>query len=112
MSFSADDRADHQSAPDSNASSSDQSISAAPLQSFSVSLFAAARERIGLDRILVDIALPSSSDAVLAAVSEQFPPLADMLGQCRLAVNLEYATSGQQILASDDVAIIPPVGGG
>jgi molybdopterin synthase catalytic subunit len=71
----------------------------------SVRLFAGLRERAGSSH--VDVDLPE--DAVVAdllAVMGLAP------GQCVVALNREYAPADARVLATDEVALIPPVSGG
>jgi molybdopterin synthase catalytic subunit len=70
-----------------------------------VRLFAGLRERAGSSH--VDVDLPD--DAVVAdllAVMGLAP------GQCVVALNREYAPADARVLATDEVAMIPPVSGG
>jgi molybdopterin synthase catalytic subunit len=71
----------------------------------SVRLFAGLRERAGSTH--VDVDLPEdASVADLLAVMGLKP------GQCVVALNREYAPADARVLATDEVALIPPVSGG
>jgi molybdopterin synthase catalytic subunit len=75
-----------------------------------VTLFAAARERAG--KSVLEVALPDGAnvDALLKAVTTQFPALASL--SLRVAVNEEFAVGSDVIPAGAEVALIPPVAGG
>ena len=51
-------------------------------------------------------------DVLEAAVSRYGDAFADLLPTCRIWVNGEPADRGQEVGASDEVAILPPVSGG
>ena len=54
---------------------------------------------------------PSRREA-LAALAERVPALADLLPRSRVAVNLAYVDSATPLGPGDEIAIVPPVGGG
>lgn len=81
-----------------------------------VLLFAAAREAAGRDAVEVDLpgdaATPAAVLAALAAGAGG-PALARVAARARLAVNHVFAAPGAPpIRPGDEVALIPPVGGG
>ena len=80
---------------------------------FEVLLFAAGRETVGKDRVAVtlpDEPLPTAGALreALAAIE----PLAPVARSARLAVNHRFASDEQPIAPGDEIALIPPVGGG
>lgn len=77
-----------------------------------VRLFGPAREAVGSDR--VELALPSGSSAAeaLAALAGAHPAVAGLLPRSRVAINLEYVDAGTPLRPGDEIAILPPVGGG
>lgn len=87
-----------------------------------IRLFAAARERVGTDTIVVRPPRPRpgppttdrrwSAEEWVAAVAEQYPQLKDLLPLCRLAVDRKYVDSGHPVDADQEIALIPPVSGG
>jgi MoaE-MoaD fusion protein len=71
----------------------------------SVRLFAGLRERAGSDR--VELELPDDARAVDVLAAMGLQP-----GQCIVALDREYAEPDAVVLASHEVALIPPVSGG
>lgn len=82
------------------------------LERHRVRLFGPAREAVGADE--VDLALPSGSSAAaaLAALAGAHPAVAALLPRSRVAVNLQYVDAGTPLAPGDEIAILPPVGGG
>jgi molybdopterin converting factor subunit 1 len=77
-----------------------------------VKLFAVAKERAGREHIEVEAGEGSTVRELREALASQYPPLADLIRQVRLAVNSEYARDDLVLLPGAEVAIIPPVSGG
>jgi MoaE-MoaD fusion protein len=71
----------------------------------SVRLFAGLRERAGSSHVDVDLPEEAVVGDLLAAMGLE-------PGQCVVALNREYAPADARVLASDEVALIPPVSGG
>jgi MoaE-MoaD fusion protein len=71
----------------------------------SVRLFAGLRERAGASH--VEVELPDE-----AVVADLLDVMGLAPGQCVVALNREYAPADARVLASDEVAMIPPVSGG
>jgi molybdopterin synthase catalytic subunit len=71
----------------------------------SVRLFAGLRERAGASH--VEVELPDE-----AVVADLLDAMGLAPGQCVVALNREYAPADARVLASDEVAMIPPVSGG
>jgi MoaE-MoaD fusion protein len=71
----------------------------------SVRLFAGLRERAGASH--VEVELPDE-----AVVADLLDVMGLAPGQCVVALNREYAAVDARVLASDEVALIPPVSGG
>jgi molybdopterin synthase catalytic subunit len=71
----------------------------------SVRLFAGLRERAGASH--VEVELPDE-----AVVADLLDVMGLEPGQCVVALNREYAPPDARVLASDEVAMIPPVSGG
>ena len=68
-------------------------------------LFAGLRERAGASH--VEVELPDE-----AVVADLLEVMGLAPGQCVVALNREYAPADARVLASDEVAMIPPVSGG
>lgn len=77
-----------------------------------VRLFGPAREAVGAEVATVRVADPATAGAVVAALAERHPALAAWLPRSRVVVNLEYVEPSTPVSAGDEVAILPPVGGG
>lgn len=77
-----------------------------------VRLFAGLRERLGSD--LITVAVPNCCTAaqLKAALSTLHPTEKNLLTSALVAVNRQYVTAEQTIQPRDEVALIPPVGGG
>jgi molybdopterin synthase catalytic subunit len=71
----------------------------------SVRLFAGLRERAGASH--VEVELPDE-----AVVADLLDVMGLSPGQCVVALNREYAPADARVLATDEVAMIPPVSGG
>jgi molybdopterin converting factor small subunit len=77
-----------------------------------VHLFGPARDVVGGESIEVETADGSSVADLIGAIRRDVPALAHLLGACRLAIDLRYASSDDPIPADVEVALIPPVAGG
>jgi sulfur-carrier protein len=77
-----------------------------------VRYFAALRETTGQDG--ETLALPSGADvgSARAAVEQRYPALAPVLARCAVAVNRAYVPADAPLAEGDEVAFIPPLGGG
>ena len=73
--------------------------------------FGIAKEIVGSSRIEIDVAENISSSSLKQLLGQTYPPL-QKLKSFILAVNYSYANDNQVIMASDEIAIIPPVSGG
>ena len=78
----------------------------------SVKLFAVARQRLNASAIDIEIPATTTVGHLRAAISEQFPPLSDILPHSRLAVANEYADDSVPVSLAAEIALIPPVSGG
>jgi molybdopterin synthase catalytic subunit/molybdopterin synthase sulfur carrier subunit len=78
----------------------------------SIRLFAMLREAAGCDTITVEAAPGIGATALMAAIAEHHPALADFLPACRLAVGCAFVRDGEAIDTSAEIALIPPVSGG
>lgn len=76
-----------------------------------VTLFAAAAEALG-SKTEVDLHTPTTAGAVRTALADSHPEAAGLIGQCRLAVNLELVSEGAEVDRDDEVALLPPFAGG
>lgn len=74
--------------------------------------FAGAREATGLDAEELDLAEGASIESLRNALVARHPDLQEIVGSLRFAVGASFATRGQQLCEGDEIALIPPVGGG
>ncbi|MGH7589616.1 MAG: MoaD/ThiS family protein [Gemmatimonadota bacterium] len=79
---------------------------------FEVLLFGPAREAGGSGRVSVRVDGPATAAGVLAALERAHPALAPLLPRARVAVNRRYVDAGTPVDPGDEIAVIPPVGGG
>ena len=79
---------------------------------FEVLLFGPAREAAGNARVQVRVDGPATAGLVLAALERAHPALAPLLPQARVAVNRRYVDADSPVAPGDEIAVIPPVGGG
>ena len=77
-----------------------------------VRLFAAPREVLGKAQIEENVAPGSTVEELLTQLSLAFPSLTPYLGAITVAVNQRYADLRTELHEGDEVALVPPVGGG
>ncbi len=77
-----------------------------------VHLFGPAREAAGAGRVKVSVEGPATAGSVVAALARAYPDLAPILPRARVAVNHAYAEPSAPVGPGDEIAIVPPVGGG
>lgn len=77
-----------------------------------VRLFGPAREAAGAGT--VELTLPAGATAgdAVAALAAAHPGIGGLLPRSRVAVNLEYVDGATPLRPGDEIAILPPVGGG
>ena len=75
-----------------------------------IKLFAAARELVGQGALAQDVPDGATVEMLSEKLFEVWPGLRDM--RLNLAVNAVYATPETVLHDGDEVALIPPVGGG
>ena len=77
-----------------------------------VRLFGPAREAAGSASVELELAAGATAADAVAAVRSALPALAPLLPRSRVAVNLEYVDARTPLVSGDEIAILPPVGGG
>ncbi len=77
-----------------------------------VLLFASLREAAGMPMVEVDIADGATAAELIASLRASHPGLATHLPYVKVAVNREFAAAEMALHDGDEVALIPPVGGG
>jgi molybdopterin converting factor subunit 1 len=80
--------------------------------SLQIRLFAILREHAGAQRLELVVPSGTTVKRLLALIRVASPGLGPFLAATRVAVNMTFAQDDQEIFAGDDVALIPPVGGG
>lgn len=79
---------------------------------YTVRLFGPARDAAGAGEVEVRIAGEATAGAVVEALGRSHPDLADLLPRSRIVVNREYVAAATPVQPEDEIAILPPVGGG
>ena len=82
-----------------------------PLE-FAVKLFASVREAVGSDSVPITLEEGARVRDMMAALASDYPGIAAQRGSLSVAVNQEIVRGERVLLAGDEVALIPPVGGG
>ncbi|MET3288983.1 UNVERIFIED_CONTAM: molybdopterin converting factor subunit 1 [Brevibacillus sp. OAP136] len=75
-------------------------------------LFAGLAERAGKRELLIEVDESATVHALLETIGSDYPQLAELLPNCFVSVNQEYANPDTTISQNDEVAILPPVSGG
>src|SRR5687767_13926685 len=78
----------------------------------SILYFAAARERAGTDREVLELAGPLTAAGLAKELAQRHPALAPLLPHLRIAVNQEFVAAEAAVPDGAEVALIPPVAGG
>jgi molybdopterin synthase catalytic subunit len=82
-----------------------------PLE-LAVKLFASVREELGCDSVAVSLEVGGAVDDLLEILYTSYPEIAARRGGLKVAVNHEVARGGRVLSKDDEIALIPPVGGG
>ena len=77
-----------------------------------VRLFARARDLGGADTVSVELPPGTTVAELRRRIGAVSPALVTLLPRCAVAVNGDFAADDRIVLASDEVAILPPVSGG
>jgi molybdopterin converting factor small subunit len=77
-----------------------------------VLLFGPAREAAGVSEASLVAPPGISVGAAADLLAEAYPSLARHLARCSFALNQEYVSRGAPLADGDQLAIIPPIGGG
>lgn len=77
-----------------------------------VRLFAGARQRVGHELVRVELAAPATIADLRAALTRDYPRLADLLPRALFAIEMHYVTDATPVEPTRPIACIPPVSGG
>ncbi|MCO5169148.1 MAG: molybdopterin converting factor subunit 1 [Planctomycetes bacterium] len=77
-----------------------------------VHLFASVREAVGRDRVRVSVDAPARAADVLEVLAREHPAIGAARRSLAIAVNQEVVGGAHPVAPGDEVALIPPVGGG
>tara|TARA_R110002072_G_scaffold204684_4_gene362635 strand:+ start:346 stop:597 length:252 start_codon:yes stop_codon:yes gene_type:complete len=81
-------------------------------QQLEVLLFAGIREALGRDTLSVRLESGACVADLLALLAAEHPEIASRLGSLGVAVNQTLAPPATPLQEGDEVALIPPLGGG
>ena len=77
-----------------------------------VKLFARARDLAGgRESVPLPGPPPATVGELRQRLAEEYPPLADLLARCAIAVDQKFVTD-EQLFTGGEIAVIPPVSGG
>jgi len=76
-----------------------------------IKLFGIGKEIVNASEFDIELAAPYTVAVLRNEVMVKYPSFGD-LRSVMIAVNSEYAADDVQIVASDEIALIPPVSGG
>jgi len=77
-----------------------------------VKFFAAPREAMGTSEIAVQLATGSTVEDLMKHLTDTYPVLRSYARFISVAVNRTYVSMGTRLQDGDEVACLPPVGGG
>lgn len=77
-----------------------------------VRLFGPACALAGASEMTLQLPSPATAGQAVRALAEACPELAPLLPRSRVAVNLVYVDAARELAPGDEIAILPPVGGG
>lgn len=83
-----------------------------PMTTHEILLFASLRERARTDRVRVDVDDDATVGDLVDAVARAHPELADLLSQCRVAVDHAFVSASDRLGTPTEIALVPPVSGG
>lgn len=84
----------------------------APSVQVVVRLFASVREALGREELRLDLPPGTTLREVREAVGRLAPEARPLLERCLVARNREFASWEEAVQEGDEIAFLPPVGGG
>ena len=79
---------------------------------FQILLFATLKDKLGKNRITLDIEEPVTVSDLLSHLFANYPQLQPYEKRILIAVNHKYASPSQILHPEDEIALFPPVSGG
>jgi molybdopterin converting factor subunit 1 len=80
--------------------------------SVQVRYFAAIREATGRDIETLQLPAGTTVAQIQSLLAERYPALSSLLPRCAVAVNRSYSVGEAMLTDGDELAFIPPLGGG
>ncbi len=77
-----------------------------------VLLFAGIRDGIGQDQITLEYPEESTLDQLIKDMEKHYPDLLRLFRSCQFIVNCQHIHLDYLLQDNDEVAILPPLGGG
>lgn len=77
-----------------------------------VRLFAGAKQRVGVERVTVQLSTGATVADLRGALVQAHPALADLLPRALFAIDCEYVADQRSLTGVAEIACIPPVSGG
>ena len=77
-----------------------------------VFVFAAVKDRLGTDRLEIDLPEGSKVACLKEKLASQYPQLEDLLDHCAISVDHEYGDDATSLSEGVEIGLIPPVSGG
>lgn len=74
--------------------------------------FSTYKDLVGKDRLSLSLPPGATLESLMRELVERFPRLKGYRDVVILAVNRDFADSGTKLKDGDEVALMPPVGGG
>ncbi|MCB1053089.1 MAG: MoaD/ThiS family protein [Acidobacteria bacterium] len=79
---------------------------------YELQLFASLRERLAMDRVVLELQVPISAQNLLDSFFEAYPQLSPLKQATRLAVAQRFARPEDLVEPGFELVLIPPVSGG
>jgi molybdopterin converting factor subunit 1 len=77
-----------------------------------VRLFAGAKQRVGAERVTLQLAAGATVAQLRQELSERHPELAELLPRTLFAIDCDYVADSRVLTGVQEIACIPPVSGG
>ncbi len=77
-----------------------------------VRLFAALREATGAPQVALELPAGAKVQDLMDSLAQKYPALRSQMSAVRAAVNRQYVSLQAGLRDGDEVALVPPVGGG